>query len=345
MCTETKEGVDHTWLPTLTEEFNKNFQSMFYMLNGKPDSKSRVFNKDICVDLDSIDDLNERVVSKLKTHYSIDESINLININITFDDRRTLNFSGWDKYKESKIRNPSAVRKITIIWDCLLKLPNYDLPQRHKLTVKITDGMRPQELLNLVFSGKIEEVEEVDIDSPVVVSVDFIDTQIGDELIGIVDEWIKTVLLPETKKNAIISALSKHKRKVAYFLNWLTTIIAIGSVFFVLGSNILIYKNKMIGELPTELVVDWISIVFFGFIFCFFIYRISYYISNNIFRILDNHGDIHIFKITKGDENEIDEIRANDEKSWGRIVKNILVTVVINLLSSGIATIIVVIFS
>lgn len=321
-------------LPSLNEEFSKNFQSMFYMLNGKPDSKTKVFNKDICVNLDNIDDLNERVLRKIKSHYDPMKSANIININITFEDGRNISFSGWDKYKQTKITNPSAVKNFTIIWDFLLKLPNYQFAQRHKLIVKITDGMKPQELLNLVLTGKIEEVEDISIDSPLVVSVDFIDMQIGDELINIVAEWVKTVETSKDKKKKILNVLSGHKRKISYFLNWLTTIVSVGCVCFVLYKNISLYKNCLLADIPATALTDWLIIIFLGYICCFFVYRISYYISNNIFRILETHGEVHIFNITNGDKNEIENLKKINDSNWKRITCNFLLTLLIDFLCS-----------
>ncbi|MFQ9668629.1 hypothetical protein [Thomasclavelia spiroformis] len=339
------EEKNNIMVPGVTEHINKTLQSLFYTLNGKPDSKTKIFNRDICVGLDDIDDLNNRVIDKLKSHYSLKDSINLINININFDDGRNLNFSGWDTYKKTKITNPSSVKKITIIWDCLLKLPNYKMPQRHKLTVKITDGMKPQELLNLVFSGKIEEVEDINIDSPVVASVDFIDSQIGDELINIVDVWIKTVIIEESKQSTIMTKLARHRRKCSYFINWITTIIAVASVFYIIRGKVLLYSGELLGNIPANAVAEWLTITFFGFLFCFIIYRISYYVSNNIFRILERHGEIHVFKITKGDTNEIEAIKNRQARSWKKISRNFLITIVMDLICTGLAALIINLFS
>lgn len=328
-------------IPTQDELFNKNFQTMFYMLTGKPDSKSKVYNKDVCIDLDSIDDLNDRITRKFKSHYDHKQSTISISIHIVFDDKRSLNFSGWDEYKKNKITNPSPIRNITIIWDSLLKLPEYNVPQRHKLTVKLSDGMRPQELLNLVFSGKIEEVEDISIDSPIVASVDFIDQQIGDELLNIVGEWVNTILINERKEEKFFNLLIKHKRKIAYFLNWLTTIIAVGCLFWILRSSILVYHDSLLSEIKVTVLANWLSIIFIGFIFCFFIYRISYYLSNNIFRILELHGDTHAFNITNGDKNEIDSIKQENAGSWKKICKSFMFTIFINIICGVISTLII----
>ncbi|MEZ3506842.1 MAG: hypothetical protein K1W10_07870, partial [Lachnospiraceae bacterium] len=56
---------------------------------------------------------------------------------------------------------------------------------------KISNGLRPEEMLNLIFSGKIEDFEEIETNTfPVAARVDFIEPILGDELLNIVSEWI-----------------------------------------------------------------------------------------------------------------------------------------------------------
>lgn len=318
---------------------NLSIKTVFHLLTGKPDSKSKVFNRNVCIDMNSLDDLYDRIARKLKVHYNQSTVVN-VSIHIVFDDKRSLNFSGWDDYKKKQITNPSSIRNITLIWNALLKLPEFEIPQRHKLTVKLSDGMRPQELLNLVFSGKIEEVEDISVDSPVVVSVDFIDQQIGDELINIVSEWVETVLENEKRHSKFMQLMVKHKRKIAYFLNWITTIFSIVCVFLVLRASMLKNGTVLLGKLKVNILVGWLTIIILGIIICFLIYRISYYLANNIFRVLEYHGETHNFKITNGDKNEIKRIDYENENNWKKVLRNIGVTVLINVLCGIISTVI-----
>lgn len=34
------------------EEFRKSFQAYYYMMNAKPDSKTKLFTKDVCINLE-----------------------------------------------------------------------------------------------------------------------------------------------------------------------------------------------------------------------------------------------------------------------------------------------------
>lgn len=56
-------------------------------------------------------------------------------------------------------------------------------------------------MLNLIFSGKVEDFEEIETNVfPVAARVDFIEPILGDELLNIVSEWIRGLRENRDKK-------------------------------------------------------------------------------------------------------------------------------------------------
>ena len=102
--------------------------------------------------------MNDRVIDKLRSHYDMENNEIIITTNISLSNKGTLNYGNWNSFNKAikKIEyKPEEITSFTLIWDCLIKLSSYENPQRHKLVVKLNDGIRAQDMLNLVFSGQL----------------------------------------------------------------------------------------------------------------------------------------------------------------------------------------------
>lgn len=323
-----------------SEQNYKAVQTVFHLLTAKRDTKTKIFNKDVRIDLESIDDLNDRIVRKLRNHFGDEKDpVYNITVHVNFSDYRDLTFSNWDEYKKYELTSPSMIKNITIKWSALINLPNYQTPAMHELVVKITDGLKPQEYIHLVFSGKLEEVENINFDSPVVASVDFIDSQIGDELINIVSTWVETVKLPKNERN-LLAKLSKHKVKICRFLTNVTTMVVILFSSQIFINIIKSFKKKLLLEITVSefcFLIDVLLVIFFCI---FFINRLAYYLSNAIYKSFEEYRMSHVFNITKGDRQEIDKIEIAKKQNNKRIITSFTITCGINIVCGIIATII-----
>ena len=294
--------------PSDEEQIQKSIKTVFHLMTAKRDSKSKVFNNDVRITRDSIDDLNNRILRKIRNHYDLDQEASNISVHINFDDRRELTFSGYEAFSQDKLSNPSIVRNITIKWSVLLKLPYYEQPQIHELVVKMTDGLKPQELMHLLFAGKLDDIESLKLNSSVVASVDFIDYQLGDEFLNIVGEWVDSITVNSVYDN-IMYKLSIHSKKISRSIKNVITIICLYGLYFMVSSifkkyNGLVYENITISDLNSIL-----SILFYGGVATFFISRMSYYLTNNIYRVLNDYNVSHVFDITSGDKKLIEKLK------------------------------------
>lgn len=314
------------------EQFNKNFKAMYYCMNAKPDSTTRVFQKEVIVGIDDIFELNELITDKFKNHYK--DSGFIINVTVSFSDRKSLAFSSWKEFKEHKWIESHSINSITLSWDFNLKLPGYALPQRHTIMVKISDGMRPEEMLSIIFSGNIEDLDETNINKdfcPIVARVDFINPLIGDELLNIVANWAKGLRRLESTKSRIILKLQKHKRKVAYGVNYIILLISILLGVLFLENVINSYKIKYIGQINKQQLSRIINIIAIILVICIVISKVFALLANSIFNQLKEYGETHIFDITKGDKNKQADIIQEDNNTRNSILIKLMTSFILDL--------------
>lgn len=315
----------------------ENFKAFYYQMNAKPDCKSIIYNKNIRIDRDDLIDLSTKIVNKFKNHY--DDEGYKINIHLSFSDRKTVDFATWESFSDFVWPN-TKLGSIVIEWEYLLRLPGYKYPQLHRLIVKISDGIRPEEMLNLLIAGRLEEIDELEKGIyPLAARVDFVNNVISDELLQIVREWADGVRLID-KNRKFLFKLRMVRRQIAYLLNYLTTFVVLtcGLVY----TNISLSNSTFkIIELSSVDIQKIINSLFVFMVFVFVVYKISQLISNYIYKTLEDFGDNHVFKITKDDKKEIEKIQFDDEKKKKHIFLNFLLTIFLNIACGIIASMII----
>lgn len=191
------------------DKFLKAFESSYWAMTAKADCKSKVFPQRVEIRLEDIYTLNDSVVEKFKSHY--DDAGFSININVNFYGKDSVEYTSWATFEQYNFKTTDEIQSITIVWEYYAKLPKYPVPQKHVLMVKLSDGLRPEEMINLVFTGKLENMQELDAEiSPVVARVDFINQMLADELLALVEKWSKGLRNPEDEKNKIIHVFAKE---------------------------------------------------------------------------------------------------------------------------------------
>ncbi len=322
---EQIENKDSELLKVPDEDlFINNFKSMYYRMNAKPDSMTKIFSKEVIVGIDDIKELNSTIVSKLRNHYYKDAGF-MINVIVNFKNRKSLSFSNWKEFDRHNWVESNSINSITITWDFNITLPNYNNPQRHTLTVKLSNGMRPEEMLNIIFSGNIEDLDEANMNKdffPIVARVDFIDQVLGDELLNLVLNWCEGLRNSENQQNKLILFFQKHKRKISYMVNYIILF-----VIFVLGialidHNINTYNISLISEMSKAQLINFVNTLIIFTLVCIFANKFFGIVANNLFGQLQEYGDNHLFNITKGDKNRQEAIKhKNKSKSIGILVK------------------------
>ncbi|MEW9936614.1 hypothetical protein AB2T96_21000 [Clostridium butyricum] len=325
---------------TEEEKFIQNFKSMFYRMNAKPDSMTKIFTKEVIIGIEDIKQLNSIITNKLKNHYYKDAGF-IISVTISFKNRTTISFSNWTDFEKHEWIESNAINSVTITWDFNITLPNYQNPQRHTLTVKLSNGMRPEEMLNIIFSGNIEDLDEANMNRdffPVVARVDFIDPEVGEELLNKVLKWCEGLQLAEVSQNNFILKLQKHKRKVSYLVNYIIIFILfiLGMIFFDYTINKFdIDTIAELGKKDLITLVNSMCIYLGGFVF---LNNWFGKIANNLFGQLQDYGDNHLFNITKGDLKKQQNIIHKNKRKLMGIYSKLIFTIIMNIVCSLLAS-------
>ena len=314
----------------------KNFKSYFYQTTAKPDSMTRVFPKDSTIELNDIFSLNERICEKLQSHYN--DAGFLISVNVKFSNGKTKTFSSWRAFEEHKWYESEYISRVVICWEFNAVLPQYDVPQRHTLTVKMSNSMRPEEMLNIIFTGNFEDIEELDKNFfPVVARVDFIDRVLGDELLNLVSDWIKGLKDSVVPKSKLMIYLKRHKGKISSLLNLITYIIVTISSVILLNNYIRSLGIVTIGELSSD---DFLSVLN-GVFVCSGVWVLSKrfinVVTDRIYELLRSYGDNFLFNITNGDRNRQIKLQKREKSNRISIVINLIGTIILNIMCSVIA--------
>ena len=310
-----------------------NFKAFYHQINAKPDCKSIVYTKNIRIDKVDITDLSQKIIDKFHNHY--ENAGYKINVHITFADRKTVEFTTWESF-DSFVWPNTELNSITIQWEYFLKLPEYELPQLHRLIVKISDGIRPEEMLNLLISGRLEEIDELEKGVyPLAARVDFVNNVISDELLQIVKNWAEGVKIVDKERRFLLN-MRKIRRQIAYFLNYFTTFMALlcGLVYINIS---LINSPFKITELDSVHIQKTINLLFIFMIIVFVMYKVSQIASNYIFKTLEDLGENHVFQITKNDKKRIEKIQIDEENKKKHIIANLIFSIILNI-ACGILT-------
>lgn len=312
------------------QEFLKNYQAVYNAMTAKPDCRSKAYPRNVIVDIQDIFELNDRIFNKFKNQY--DNAGFSCNILVSLKGREKIEFPNWKSFEEHNWIESSIITGMILVWEFNVILPKFKLPQKHTLTVKLSNGIKVEEMLNLVISGKLEEVDEIDQNiCPIVAKMDFIDVIIGNEVLGIVSEWVKGLKSSDNVKGKLMISLQKSKHIVAYAITYITLLMSIVCSSQIICKLIDSYGVATIGELSVKNAIEIINVLLGCSIISFILYRIARISMKYTFKVLADYGNDHIFDITKGDKNQQETYRKDERKDKCKIVMNILSTIVVNI--------------
>lgn len=317
----------------------KEFKSLYYELNAKPDSTTKIYNDKVIVTKDDIERLDNLIREKLSFHVK-EKEFGISNVVVTTSKNKSYSFNDFLLFSTHDWCVPEHINSITLSWDFFVDVEGYKRPQRHKLTVKISCGLKPEEILSLMFSGRIEDIQEIEEQqSTIIAQMDFIESRLGQEFINIVGEWVDTLPRAYADKNKIILWLKKYRKIVGYYFNY--------GVFALLSIMLLVAFNFCVGrfgvdklyELNVGHLLFMVNYAVFSVLICLFAINRGEAVANKIFRRLSEYGETFVFRITKGDEKEYTRIVEEEKNSSIKIFFNLILSLILNIACSIIATI------
>lgn len=323
--------------PSITSKIDpKEIKSLFILFNGKPDSTTRIFPRDVIITLSDLLILKAKMEEKLK-FYDIVALIE--SINVRFEDNKFQEFSNWYEFeKHNWTSSYAAIENMVLKWDFMMKVNEYNCPQRHTIVVRLSSGMKLQQILQMMINGKIEDLDSIDKNlSPVICDVTFVNHLLGEEIINIVDEWNKGLKLATivNKKYSFIRSHSLIMANLAKGFTRATGLALIVSTLCLLISN---FKIQTLGQLTINnlfilIAYSTISYLLYGGIKIF-----SYSIGETLLDSLNEYGEVYTFDITKGDNQKQAIIQDKNKEYISKINNRLGFTIFINIVCSIIAT-------
>lgn len=289
------------------------------------------------VELEDIFLLNDRIIEKLRSY---PEAGFLINVVVKFTNGKNKSFASWRAFSEHRWYESEAISNLVITWEFNAVLAQYKIPQKHTLTVKISNSMRPEELLSIIFSGNMEELDDLDKDFfPVVARVDFIDRILGDELLNIVAEWSKSLRDSSIERSPFILLMKKNKAKILTFLNFFTNILIMVASIVVINRYISTLEIVTLGEMSCNQMLAVINSMFICGAIWIFAQKFVSVLTDKIFEKLREYGQTCIFNITKGDKNRQQSLQKREKSSKIAVIANVSFTIFIDIISTVITTV------
>lgn len=304
--------------PTITSPAKPDLEtvkSIYYWLNAKPDTNIKLLEGRKRINLGDIYSINERVNEKLENH-KVENYI--ATISIILSNGKIKEYGAWAEFeRENWDAINESVKALLITWDLTIKLPKFELPQRHALKIRIGKEITPKDAFQMMFaSDDLVEIKENMAYG--ICKVDFINQVLSTELIGIVDNWYEG--LPNIQdKSQIQNFLEKYQNVI------LGTIVNYSPVFifFVLYIFADLCCNKF--GWSTELnLISLIRIVLIGiFVFTTGI-MIGKIFARGIEKKIRALKDYSGFIITKGDKNHNENIKNLNSKITSKIFLRII---------------------
>ena len=316
------------------------YRSMYYQMNAKPDSMSKAYSQKVVITREDIIELNKRINKKIRMHYHDDGYIATVTVSLS--NREVINFECWDEFTSYEWSESHCINSVILKWNFNIRMPQYDLPQAHVLMVKLSNGLRPEEILNLIFSGKIEDFVEIETDTfPVIARVDFIEPILGDELLNIVADWVEGLKNNDEKKNSLIMFMRKYRKRVADYFNYGAFIMCIILFVSVFDTLVKYIGSGNIREYTTEQFLTIFNCFIALCFILFVVYKALRGIARGVYKYLSQYGQRLTFSITKGDLKRREELRNKDEANAKKIIFRFVSSLIFNVACGVIASILV----
>jgi len=193
----------------------EQFKSIYYLLKGKRDTDIKLLNGNKQFKYEDIIDLNRKIFRKLELHQLV---THLVTVTIGLDNKEIKTFGNWNEFTQYDRSIPECTKYLNIEWDFNIVLPHQivQVPQTHTVRVRIGNGLKPNEMIQVIFQGDDEyDIEEAS--SQAVCKIDFVNAQICTELKNVVSLWYDS-LQKNSEEQMLIPFLIRISNMLSYFI-------------------------------------------------------------------------------------------------------------------------------
>lgn len=300
------------------DEICKNFKAIYYLLNAKPDTETRLFNKKKKVNISNIMELNSNLEAKLKNH-NVEASLTTVIVEL--EKNEIIEFHNFvEFYNYNWNMKNQRTLKINFIKEFYIKLPNYQLPQKHTIKIRIGGGVSTKEAINLFFTRDAESYESKLYHSDMTCRIDFINNILAGEIFDLITKWYDSLIGEE--QNFFISFFEKKDTLCINISELLIKILG-GLLYMTILKKYFEYSNLFFNF---EKILEKLPIIFIFTMILYFLYEISLEKFKDYFFYSFIENKEKNISLTSKDKNEMSlSSKKKSKKVWLFIITNLLV--------------------
>ena len=255
--------------------------------------------------------------------------VSILNITIGLDNKEIKTFGVWNEFINTDWNISPKTKYITLEWDFSIVLPGQqgNIPQTHTLRVKIGNSLKPNEIIQVVFQGD-EEYDLEELQSEMVCKIDFVNYEICNELKSAVVEWYDA--LPERGEGQkLIPLIIRYRTAINAFI--VTSFLTAGVIFLNYLFNFFQSRGFKFNLPGSDQKMFLFITVTIPIMYIF--YRLGdMFADRNHRKVINELRRDPMFKVTKGDENKLKEIKISNKNLLWRLIKNIIYSLGTNLI-------------
>lgn len=304
----------------------ENFKSLYYLFKSKRDTDIKLHNEYKQFRKRDITELNSKIDEKIRLHRYLTKTT---QVTIGLENGHVIPFGTWESFESFDWNRSETTKYLSIEWDFNILINNpfhEEIPQTHTLRIRMGNGLKPSELIQVFFLGGDEhELEEVQ--SQMVSKIDFVNAQICADFNNIVSEWYKA--LPKNSKDQwFVPILANNKEKVRQLI---TILFLVAGVVLCQGIFNNLYTLKIDGSEAKVILTKYYFAQGYTIVIMYLFYIIGKFYSNRIIdRTIERLRRYPMFEFTKGDENKKEETDSKNKKLIKKLIYGIVISVAAN---------------
>jgi len=296
----------------------KGVKALLALLHGKRDSITKMFYEPITTGIDAISMLNTQICEKLSNNHVSEISI---SVDVSVIKGKTISLSSWADFEQYRWDMESnKINNILIKWDFFIFFPGYGNPQRHTISVKLSNQPSPMEILNALLSDLSNDLSDDAYDFALIVCrVDFINHILADEITNIVKEWLDLCDKSDSNKG-LYKFLRRYSNVIARIFDFsiISTVALLGMV------TISLFGNQGVSFDSSYVLIVTLSL---GYIFA----KAGKFAGNRISSAISSTSRYHMFNISNGDKKEVKYINEKRTKkaAWFWFILNVVINILL----------------
>lgn len=295
-------------------------RAILAMCFGRPDSLSKVINRKFKIVPHDLINLNDKICRLLATHNVVDKSA---SITIKLSENQIICLESWSEFRDFDWAIPETIKYVELKWDFFIKTELYNVPQRHSLSVKISNDIRPLDVFRMIASNSTSEKEFEASIALCYINVDFIHHALADELIHTVSDWTESLPLI-ADENKFGNWCKKQKEKIAKIIRF-----SLPVIFFFCTSISLYIKGNIDFVKNNQALIIFCIIALLNFVTFF-----GKSLSAEVYSVLDSYEMYSPFYFSSGDKKYIAEIKKKNNKKIYSAIASIVTAFLVNLFCS-----------